>query len=200
MSLKNLLVLAIPVALASCGLDSIGPNLGEAGKHIGDGIARGGEGVGRDITGHDKVYNHGYEAGKKEAELRQAVEDSKKSKPSQSKTYEVTFWTGKRDHAGTSAKVDLTAYGTKGTERFSFDGSGKPFTAGNTDPFTVTASKDLGQINKIMVVSDGGGGHGGWYLIKVRIVETGAAGTAYDFKFNRWFSKTQGLSGEAARL
>ncbi|XP_078368600.1 lipoxygenase homology domain-containing protein 1-like isoform X2 [Oculina patagonica] len=107
-------------------------------------------------------------------------------------TYQVTFKTGDRPNAGTSAKVQFELFGDNGkTEpiQLSEDRSLRLFERGNSDKFKVD-TRDVGKIEKLHVCHDNSGRDPDWYLEEVTI-DVPDKGEQYIFPCHRWLVGSQ---------
>ncbi|XP_022806964.1 lipoxygenase homology domain-containing protein 1-like isoform X2 [Stylophora pistillata] len=107
-------------------------------------------------------------------------------------TYQVTFKTGDRPNAGTSAKVQFELFGDNGKTEpilLSEDKSLRLFERGNSDKFKVD-TRDVGKIEKLRVSHDNSGRDPDWYLEEVTI-DVPDKGEQYIFPCHRWLVGSQ---------
>ncbi|XP_058971580.2 lipoxygenase homology domain-containing protein 1 isoform X1 [Pocillopora verrucosa] len=107
-------------------------------------------------------------------------------------TYQVTFKTGDRPNAGTSAKVQFELFGDTGKTEpilLSEDKSLRLFERGNSDKFKVD-TRDVGKIEKLRVNHDNSGRDPDWYLEEVTI-DVPDKGEQYIFPCHRWLMGSQ---------
>lgn len=107
-------------------------------------------------------------------------------------TYQVTFKTGDRPHAGTTAKVQFELLGDQGKTEpilLSEDRSLRLFDRGNSDKFKVD-TRDVGKIEKLHIRHDNSGRDPDWYLEEVTI-DVPDKGEQYIFPCHRWLVGSQ---------
>ncbi|XP_022094211.1 lipoxygenase homology domain-containing protein 1-like isoform X2 [Acanthaster planci] len=103
--------------------------------------------------------------------------------------YEVTFFTGDVQNAGTDAVITMTVFGTNGsTPELTLDKNGERFERGKED-LIKTELDDIAPLKKIRIGHNGKGSRPDWYLDKVHLrnMETGDLTV---FKCEDWLSKT----------
>lgn len=116
------------------------------------------------------------------------------------RTFEITFYTGESDSAGTDATVHIELNGSQGSrKRFEFDGTKNlttnkdPFEIGSIDTYSVDANR-IGVLQSILVGHDNTGHKPEWYLYKVDVQEKkfGICVRKYSFNYGNWLDTTHG--------
>ncbi|KAK3753030.1 hypothetical protein QZH41_014996, partial [Actinostola sp. cb2023] len=110
-------------------------------------------------------------------------------------TYELTFKTGDKPHAGTDANVTLQIFGVNGqTEKIMLRQSGrlntlKRFDRGRTDRFDVQ-TLNVGKLTKIRLSHDNSNPDPEWFLDKLTI-SIQDIGETYHFPVERWLTEDE---------
>ncbi|GGK06888.1 hypothetical protein GCM10010123_40800 [Pilimelia anulata] len=108
--------------------------------------------------------------------------------------WELSIKTGDNEHAGTSARVYLTLYGSKGrTAEIQLDDPKRnDFERGNTDGFVVKTPVDIGaRVEKVKIRHDNSGKQPGWYLDRIHTRTWDASASWTKFHFYRWLAKNE---------
>ncbi|MDP9580219.1 UNVERIFIED_ORG: hypothetical protein J2X74_006111 [Bacillus sp. 1751] len=98
--------------------------------------------------------------------------------------YQVIFYTGREDGAGTNADIYLTILGTFGDETFKMpDNRGNDTENGYPEYYTITAHKNLGDVYQLHVqLEKTDNDSPDWYLSRAEI-STNIAGKQYNWEF-----------------
>ncbi|KAJ8024678.1 Polycystic kidney disease protein 1-like 1 [Holothuria leucospilota] len=113
----------------------------------------------------------------------------KDNQPTDKYYYEVTFETGSRPGAGTSAKVSVVIRGDEGhSETKELICYEKPvFERNSRDRFVISVPESLGNITSILIWHDNGGITPGWYLSRVCVRDL-LTGEKWFFICEQWFA------------
>ena len=121
--------------------------------------------------------------------LQTGTSVSPSNRPGHFHRYEIIVDTGKRRHAGTSARVALVMSGDKSTSQpYLLKAGRRPtLTRASVDAFLVTTSESLGELSCIRVWHDNSGSQPAWYVkqISVREVESELV---WHFLCERWLA------------
>jgi hypothetical protein len=105
-------------------------------------------------------------------------------------TYAVEVRTGKRDYAGTDAKVYIQLIGARGTTpEMRLDNPEDNFEKGKLDKFRLQAD-DVGWIDSIRIFHDNSNKNPGWYLDYVNVINQDL-GVAFKADFYRWLARDE---------
>uniref|UniRef100_A0A1I8G9Y8 PLAT domain-containing protein n=1 Tax=Macrostomum lignano TaxID=282301 RepID=A0A1I8G9Y8_9PLAT len=103
--------------------------------------------------------------------------------------YELTFWTGARRHAGTTAQVSFSLIGedSESEARPVLDPKRPVLQTGCVDSFFMTTPSYLGRLTHARIWHDNAGSDPKWYFNRL-LVEDLQTGDKYFFICNRWFA------------
>ena len=106
--------------------------------------------------------------------------------------YELTIWTGRRAHAGTTARVSLIFSGEDSdtAPRLLTDPLKPTLQQSNIDSFLMTTPEYLGRITCLRIWHDNTGNDPSWYFSRM-LVEDLQTGDKYYFINNRWLAFDQ---------
>uniref|UniRef100_A0A7S3VHN2 PLAT domain-containing protein n=1 Tax=Dunaliella tertiolecta TaxID=3047 RepID=A0A7S3VHN2_DUNTE len=118
-------------------------------------------------------------------------------KVGENNVYRVIVRTSDIKGAGTDANVTLNIVGEKDgkvihTGPQKLDSSANDFERGHVDTFIIK-SKDVGELKRVMVTSDGSGIGGSWHLNQVEVTDTVRGETQY-FPCNEWLDPAEPMS------
>ncbi|PAA49911.1 hypothetical protein BOX15_Mlig004656g1 [Macrostomum lignano] len=103
--------------------------------------------------------------------------------------YELTFWTGARRQAGTTANVSFILYGEddESAPRLVQDPKRPVLTRNSVDSFLMTTPYYLGKLTHLRIWHDNSGSSPKWYLNRLLIQDLQTK-EKYFFICNRWFA------------
>lgn len=106
-------------------------------------------------------------------------------------TYQLTVKTSNRKKAGTDARIYAQLIGSSGSSAESrLDKVGhNDFERSSQAVYFVSTSRDIGEIEKIIIRHDNHGKKPGWHLENVVVMNTKTSQT-WNFPCSRWFAKT----------
>ncbi|GGK06879.1 hypothetical protein GCM10010123_40790 [Pilimelia anulata] len=110
-------------------------------------------------------------------------------------TWRLDIRTGDREHAGTSARVEIRLYGTKGqTSAIRLDNPGhNDFERGRVDRFDVDTPVDIGTLTKVRIWHDNSGEKPGWFLDEIRVARKKPSDTnPVELGFFKWLARGEG--------
>ncbi|CAH1789073.1 unnamed protein product [Owenia fusiformis] len=104
--------------------------------------------------------------------------------------YEITFETGFRRAAGTTAKVSLVLHGEEGmseTRELVSDQGQSLFERNSRDTFIMSLNESIGRIWKVQIWHNNTGVSPSWYLSRVCVKDC-KSGNIYYFQCEKWFA------------
>ena len=112
--------------------------------------------------------------------------------------YIVQVHTGRKEDAGTDARIRIDMGGTTNNEISSWQLScpGNPFEYGKVDTFNIY-SKDLGDLQSLRVSQDGTGADSNWYLYKIVVNRNVSPEKSWTFYYDQWLDTKNGQSKSA---
>ncbi|KAH3761318.1 hypothetical protein Pelo_6863 [Pelomyxa schiedti] len=139
------------------------------------------------------------EVGEKERVLNASLQENSSATASSTRRYKIFVFTGDRRGAGTDANVFIRVFGEAvDSGMINLEGSGRLFSRKGKDEFGFE-SKNLGEVQKLLICHDNTGFSPSWFLDRVVIGEEGIAGRAWLFPCGRWLSKKE-EDGEIERV